>query len=194
MRRKTAEALTHLPDTKRVQAFCARKGITRIALGKSGRFTLIDAADLPLISQRKWYPKAFRGTIYAGSPCVIRKNWSLESVALHRLILGLERGNPVLAEHRNGVPLDNRRDNLRRATRSQNSANRKQQSTSRQPYKGVGRDKDSPHRPWYACVKINNRNCYLGFFASPIEAAKAYDAKAREVWGEFAHLNFPETI
>ncbi|KKM22422.1 hypothetical protein LCGC14_1625440, partial [marine sediment metagenome] len=43
-----------------------------------------------------------------------------------------------------------------------------------------------------AKITRNAKNYFLGRFDNEIEAAKAYDAKARELFGEFALLNFPK--
>ena len=42
------------------------------------------------------------------------------------------------------------------------------------------------------CGTAGKDRRYLGAFADEIEAAKAYDATAREMFGEFARLNFPD--
>ena len=45
---------------------------------------------------------------------------------------------------------------------------------------------------WVASIKVNRRGVFLGQYADPAEAARAYDAAARHHFGEFARLNFPE--
>jgi hypothetical protein len=57
-------------------------------------------------------------------------------------------------------------------------------------YKGVYWEKR--YRKWCAAIWFEGRNHYLGSFDVEIEAAKAYDRKAVELFGEFAYLNFPE--
>lgn len=101
------------------------------------------------------------------------------------MLLGAVGG--LYIDHRNGNGLDNRRDNLRRATMSQNIANQFPRGGSSK-YKGVCRSKRSGG--WLAQICVNRKSIYLGRFGTEEEAARAYDVKAKEVWGEFARLNF----
>lgn len=106
---------------------------------------------------------------------------------LHGMILSAPDGMDI--DHANGNGLDNRRSNLRFATRSQNSANsNKKGSTSR--FRGVCWDKRRGN--WHVAMRCNYRSVNIGNFASEEAAARAYDAKALELFGEFARLNFPE--
>lgn len=113
---------------------------------------------------------------------------------MHRLILGLAPGQ--VGDHRNGNGLDNRRENLRMATYSQNNQNARPSSKKASPFKGVsircnrfgGRYKA---RPWAAEIHVDGRKIGLGSFPDEVSAAKAYDVAAREHFGEFAKLNFP---
>ena len=93
---------------------------------------------------------------------------------------------PDEIDHANNARDDNRLCNLRLASGIQNTANAQRRSDNRSGYKGVGWHKHK--KRW--CARIKQRT--IGYFADPIAAAKAYDAKARELFGEFAHLNFPE--
>lgn len=89
-----------------------------------------------------------------------------------------------LIDHINGDSLDNRRSNLRYCTYSQNLMNtHKVRSAS--GYKGVYRHR----KRWYAHITLNGRRFYLGLFKTPQDAAHAYNAKAKELFGEFACLN-----
>jgi hypothetical protein len=105
---------------------------------------------------------------------------------MHRLILGAPEG--VLVDHVDGDGLNNTRANLRLCTSSQNAANIKAVwGCSR--YKGV-----SPHSAssrWQVILTYMGERIYLGLFDDEEEAARAYDRKALELRGEYAHLNFP---
>lgn len=85
-------------------------------------------------------------------------------------------------DHINGVRSDNRIENLRLATKSQNSANRRAQNPS--GLKGISFI--GKLGKWQASIKINDKSTYLGLFASAEEASAAYFSKAREIHGEFA--------
>jgi hypothetical protein len=107
---------------------------------------------------------------------------------MHRQIMQAPAGLDV--DHINGDRLDNQRGNLRIATRQQNCWNTtKRKGNYTSPYKGVSWRRGQ----WAAYITVSNRQRPLGKFADPIEAARAYDCAAREMFGEFAYLNFPET-
>jgi len=93
-------------------------------------------------------------------------------------------------DHINGNPLDNRRENLRICTRAQNTCNRKAVVNSKSGYKGVTKKNSS--RKWIPEIRKDGKKLYLGSYNTPEEAAKAYDKAAKEIFGEFAKLNFPD--
>lgn len=109
---------------------------------------------------------------------------------MHRLILRPPPGLKV--DHRNGNGLDNRRSNLRLATARQNQQNQSLNSRNTSGFKGVslvrGKRLD---RPYHAYIQHEGRTRSLGHFATGDAAARAYDRAARELFGEFAFLNFP---
>ncbi|MGB8225740.1 MAG: AP2 domain-containing protein, partial [Sedimentisphaerales bacterium] len=84
--------------------------------------------------------------------------------------------------------LDNRKSNLRLATRSQNNCNRKQKKGTSK-YRGVCYNKRT--KKWRAAISFNGMYKHLGFFDSEEEAGRAYDEAAKIYHGEFASLNFP---
>jgi hypothetical protein len=110
-------------------------------------------------------------------------------VSMHREIMNAPAG--LLIDHRNRDTLDNRRNNLRLATYSQNGCNSKIDKTkTTSKFRGVRFIKKTGK--WAANIRINGKKTWLGSFKTEIDAAKAYDAAAREYHGEFARLNFPE--
>ena len=110
---------------------------------------------------------------------------------LQRLIM--ETPPRMVTDHINGDTLDNRRSNLRICTNAENSRNCARVTTSRSGYKGVHCAKANRSKlPWRARIKHNYIEIQLGTFATKEEAARAYDKKAIELFGEFASLNFPE--
>ncbi|MGD0572653.1 MAG: AP2/ERF family transcription factor [Sedimentisphaerales bacterium] len=98
----------------------------------------------------------------------------------------------LLVDHFNRNGLDNRRANLRLATRAQNSCNTKKQKGCSSKFKGVcfHKNRKGPN-PWDAYIDVNNRRINLGCFPTEISAARAYDSAAKKYHGEFARLNFP---
>ncbi len=105
---------------------------------------------------------------------------------MHRLILNAPDG--IQVDHVNRNRLDNRRSNLRIATDLQNHFNTVKRSHNTTGYKGVSRYHKLDR--WYARIALHGKVYYLGIHNSPEEAARAYDAKARELFGEFAWTNF----
>jgi len=107
---------------------------------------------------------------------------------MHRLLIHAPKGMEV--DHINGNGLDNRICNLRICTRSQNQINKGLQKNNTTGYKGVSFIKK--HRKYRATIRINGKSMYLGEFESAKGAAFAYDNKAKELFGNFAKLNFVE--
>lgn len=88
-------------------------------------------------------------------------------------------------DHINRNTSDNRIENLREATQSQNNANRSANKSKKySPLKGVSFYPDS--KRWTASIRINNKNRHLGCFDTAEEAHAAYVAEADQVFGEFA--------
>lgn len=85
--------------------------------------------------------------------------------------------------------LDNRRANLRAATRSQQGANRRDRRGASR-FKGVSWSEERGR--WQAHIRVNGKSIGLGRFDEEIEAARAYDKAALSAWGEYASLNLPE--
>lgn len=108
---------------------------------------------------------------------------------MHHEVIDVPPG--MVCDHIDGNGLDNRKANLRPATVSQNICNRpKTKRKTRSKYKGLEWNKIQ--RKWKVSIQCNGHKVYLGSFASEIDAAKAYDKKARELFGPFARPNFPE--
>jgi hypothetical protein len=108
---------------------------------------------------------------------------------MHRLIMNPPAGKVV--DHINRIRCDNRRDNLRVCDQAENLRNRRSfRGTSR--FKGVHWN-ERAHK-WVATICLNRKLIHLGYFDDELAAARAYDEKARELFGPFAYLNFPRRI
>jgi hypothetical protein len=96
----------------------------------------------------------------------------------------------MVIDHANGDTLDNRKVNLRICTRADNKRNRGIPSNNTLGYKGVALTK-SKKRYMARIGSGRGKHMYLGTYDTIEEAARAYDAKAKELFGEYAYLNFP---
>lgn len=102
---------------------------------------------------------------------------------VHRLIFMWHYGfMPEQVDHINGVRRDNHIENLRQATPSQNSQNRK--ATSKSGFKGVHWHKQSSK--WIASICINKKNVHLGSFVTKEDAAKVATNARKNIHGKFA--------
>ena len=156
----------------------------RIPLTK-GQFAIVDAEDYEKLAGYKWYAEKKGRTFYAErTDRGVRKN---RNIPMHREILGAPKGKIV--DHINHNGLDNRRANLRLVTIEQNTWNtRKKSGHCSSQYKGVSWQKSSGR--WKSIIVYKGKWIFIGYFDDEELAAKAYDAKARELFGEYAALNF----
>lgn len=156
--------------------------VARIRLSEQHE-TIIDVADVELASPYRWGAEVSQpsGALYA------RGSRQGQKVFLHRLILGLQKGDPREGDHTEGNTLDNRREKLRISTVSQNRHNRTF-STNTSGYRGVKRTKEGRFMAVIGTWKTPTWR-YLGTFDTATEAALAYNNAAREIYGSFASEN-----
>lgn len=152
----------------------------------SGEVAIFDPEDFDVVSQQENW--CLMGNGYPSFTQYKEGGGGQEraTVKLHHLIMpGVE-----FVDHINGNRLDNRRRNLRECTSAENNANRSSNPNSLSKYKGVTWDKS--RSKWMASIQTGGKGRTLGRFHSEIDAAKAYDAAAKEAYGSFAKLNFIE--
>lgn len=136
---------------------------------------LVSIDDVDRLSHRKWTlvtPK--RGYFYARSEKLARESGTAGYI--HREVLSAPSG--VLVDHINHNGLDNRRSNLRLASRADNLANRKSPRSGAQKNSGTG-------RPFKASMKAGGASIHLGYFDTAEEASAAYRQAAEKRYGEF---------
>jgi hypothetical protein len=143
----------------------------------NGVYAFVDDSDYFKVSHYTWCKLEQDGKVYA------KTTIAGVTVLLHRLILNISEG---LVDHRDGNGLNNQRENLRIATHAENMQNRRIFKNNKSGYKGVFYRQSKGK--WVAQI----RRFHIGYYDDPIEAAKAYDQWAKELFGEFARLNFPE--
>lgn len=153
-----------------------------------GQVALVDAGDEEWVRQWRWHARRIRHNWYAS-----RTQYTAGqpyTLYLHAAIWERHNGpvpEGLLIDHSNRHGLDNRITNLRLAETWQNNVNARARGRSK--YRGVcylrarGR--------WRARIKLHGVSYWLGYHDTEEEAARAYDARAVELFGEFARLNFP---
>lgn len=151
-----------------------------------GKFAIVDDDDYERLKHFKWFAQPHRKMFYAVRNH--RENGKRNHVRMHREVLHLKVGDPSV-DHKNWDSLDNRKENLRFATNSQNQANKVRNRTTEGGFKGVFRDPRCTTKPWGSHIRFQNKLLHLGMYSTPKEAGMAYNAKAAELFGEFAVLN-----
>mgnify|MGYP005811340867 CR=1 FL=1 len=168
---------------------------------RHGKFiVLIDAEDWGRISQYTWrvckknkfyirtnvpHPEGDRraGLSRYGHPRGFREY----TIEIQRMIMNTPKG--MSTDHINGDTLDNRKSNLRICTSAENNRNRGKSSNNKSGYVGVSQ---APSGKFIATISHRRKKYHIGTFDTKKKAAMARDKKAKELFGEFAYLNFPE--
>ncbi len=123
----------------------------------------------------------------------LSKNGKHHPYSIHRLLgetfLDVKKGFDI--DHKDGDKKNNSLDNLRIATKSQNKQNQKKQKGKYfSTYKGVSFFRgDGRKKKWTAHISKDYKIYLLGYYLTEVEAAKVYNEKAKELFGEFASLN-----
>lgn len=150
------------------------------------QITWIDDIDSDL-AKSSWcahYHPSIRG-FYAVRG--IRIGLKVKTTLMHRVILSRMLSRELLrseqCDHINGNTLDNRRSNLRLATKFENMHNSRKHKNNTSEYKGVSWHK--PSNKWKAQITVNRKSIYLGLFDTPEEAHQVYCDAADYYHGEF---------
>lgn len=148
-----------------------------------GFVALVDDDDYERVNQFKWQYTISRDrkTAYAIG-LAVDVDGKKKILNMHVFITGKR-----YMDHKDRNGLNNQKDNLRKATASQNMANRVLKPCLSNPwgYKGVGK----MGKKWRARINHYYKNIHLGVYDCPHTAAIAYNKKALEFWDEFAILN-----
>lgn len=171
----------------------ARSRRPELADGKWREHLLLDDCDRGILETHRLELKWGSGNYVKvlSIPRRIRSNrkCNRKYTALARLIMNAPP--ELVVDHINRNPLDNRRQNLRIVTQSENMRNTQRTRTARVScdYRGV--TATGNRKKWTAKIKVEGRWHYLGTFVAAEDAARAYDAAAIGFHGSSAILNFP---
>lgn len=152
-----------------------------VALNRGGVVAIVDNMDYVIARTYAWtlhtQGYAISGHLY-----------------LHRLVLSRQLGRPLtrkdVCDHINHDKLDCRRSNIRLASASQNSANMKLPRHNTSGYKGVRRITMRGKPWWYASIKVEQKQIFIGLYLDKEDAAYGYDQFSMQLFGEFALTNF----
>lgn len=116
------------------------------------------------------------------------------TVLAHRVVWALSHGEwpPSLIDHENRIGSDNRPDNLRLASATQNSCNQSLRSDNTSGYRGVSWAASCGK--WWASARVDGRKKSLGYFDDPKDAWEAYKRAVLENHGEFANPCFAASM
>jgi hypothetical protein len=160
-------------------------GLVKIIPLTQGQAAIVDDEDYEALAKFKWQAEWSRNAQTWYAKRRTSKADGCRTVRMHREIVGAGAGEQV--DHRNHDGLDNRRDNLRRCTVTQNNANQRKGAGHTSRYKGVSWN--ALTGSWRAQISVEGTTRHIGQYASEKEAAAAYDAAASALHGEFAYLN-----
>lgn len=154
-----------------------------------GYEAMVDAADADLVSGYNWFADmkvradGSIKTLYASRSERIGKK--IIVIRMHRVIDGTTPG--LETDHRNGNGLDNRRENLRAATKTQQRHNQRIAINNVSGVKGVGFHK--ARKKWHAYISVGNKQRHVGIFATLEEAKIAREKAVMELHGEFGRVS-----
>jgi hypothetical protein len=149
----------------------------------NGMIALVDDADFEWLNKYTW---SYDGKKYAKrtqSRTILKKD-----LTMHREIMGFPENKQV--DHINGNKLDNRRENLRLCSNSENLCNRGKQKNNTSGYKGVTWNKNNKN--WMAQINVLGKYIYIGSYPEKELAARAYDEAAKKYHGLFSKPNFSD--
>ena len=141
------------------------------------KFAIVNDEDYEKVNQHKW--------CYDCLDYAVRNKGQSKKQRMQNFILNPPIG--FIIDHINGNGLDNRRNNLRIATQSQNRANSIINKNNTSGHRGVYWYK--PYNKWMVMIMVNYKQIFLGYHIDKLKAVRIYNKSAIKYFGEFAKLN-----
>lgn len=161
-----------------------------------GMVAIIDKEDYGKVCSYKWFAVRSRGNYYAAAHGVNR-----ETIKMHRVIMGVVNSK-IICDHKDHNGLNNRKENIRICSNSENVKNTTSRKNTTSKYLGVcykptrKRKLKSGHysiseytKKWVAQIQCNGKKFFIGRFLEEKQAALAYNKAATEKFNDFANLN-----
>jgi len=148
-----------------------------------GKVTKVDDHDYDWLNSYKWHAVKNKRTYYAKRATYKKRVYV--NIFMHNLIMGGFNN-----DHIDNDGLNNQRLNLRKANKYENARNRRSNINGTSKYTGVYKSKY--YWKWRSEIRCKGKLYSLGCYEIEEAAARAYDIKAKELFGEFANLNFKE--
>lgn len=154
---------------------------------KNGEVALCDDEDYALLSRFIWYmgSEVTKGRPY---PCcfIYGKQNTRKQIFMHQMVMSGAYG----IDHRDNNSMNNQKSNLRAATYSQNGGNmRKARSRKGKPLTSKHKGVTFTQGKYRATIRCQGKTYCLGSHIHEDDAGRAYNSKAKELFGEYAHLN-----
>jgi hypothetical protein len=151
----------------------------KIRLYKNNLYALVDSEDYERLNKYRWYARLnpHTKTFYAYR--------SPQSIAMHREVMKLIRGDGKQVDHKNpNRTLDNRKSNLRVCVQVNNSWNMRKPKSNSSGFKGVYFHKSG--QKWMAYITVHGKRIHLGLHVRLLDAHAAYRTASQKYFGVFA--------
>lgn len=148
-----------------------------------GKFATVDEEDYPYLSRFTWQAAVYKNQYRAVR--TIGKDGKDISLPMECFLITNRKG--FIYSHINGDTLDNRKENLTTISQPHKLQKAKKRTETTSKYKGVYWDKRG--KRWAVSINKNNKKYHIGYFKIEVEAALAYNEKAKELYGEMAYQN-----
>jgi hypothetical protein len=157
-----------------------------------GYVAIVDDKNFEKLNAIKWCACEDGNNVYALHSFKNDETGKREVISMHRFIMGVPK--KIKIDHVDGNGLNNLEENLRHCTNAENAHNMKiERKNNTTGFKGVSYyPANNSINPYSAHIGYRGKLIHLGYYTTVQQAARAYDRKAKELFGEFAALNYDD--